>query len=158
MAKEHHYRARLAWTGAADGPTGKDGAFSRAYRVEIAGKPPLLGSADPNYHGDPGAWNPEEMLLAALAACHMLTYLALCANARIAVVAYEDAPEGSVTLKDGRMRFVAATLRPRVSLGAGADRAKAEALHGAARDYCFIANSVNFPVHHAAEIREGALA
>ena len=86
MAHEHHHRLKAVWTGAVQGPTSSYESYSRAYRVEIAGKSPLQGSADPGFRGDPALHNPEELLLAALAGCNMLSYLALRAPARIRVV------------------------------------------------------------------------
>jgi organic hydroperoxide reductase OsmC/OhrA len=150
--KSHHYKTRLTWTGAAQGPTGDYRAYSREYRAELAGKPAVTGSADPAFLGDPKLTNPEEMLLIALASCHMLSYLALAALEGLEVVAYEDAAEGTM-LQEGRGgRFSEVVLRPRVIVAAGGDLARAEALHGDANATCFIANSVNFPVRHEAEI------
>ena len=147
MARELAYAARLVWDRDPGGP-----AYARSFRVAFDGKPPIVGSADPHFQGDPGRHNPEELLLAAVAGCHMLTYVALAERARLPLLAYEDRPSGTVAMKDGRMRFVDILLRPRVTLGEGGDRAKALALHGAAADYCFISNSVNFPVRHEPEV------
>jgi organic hydroperoxide reductase OsmC/OhrA len=147
MAREHHFAARLVWTGAADGPTKDYESYSREYRVEMAGKPPLVGSADPTYRGDAAKHNPEDLLVAALAACHLLSYLHLCASAGIEVVAYEDRACGRMAIKDRRMRFVEVTLAPEVTIAAG-DLERAKALHEEAHAACFIANSVNFPVLH----------
>lgn len=152
MSKKHSYSATLIWTGAKDGPVRDYRGYSRGYRVDIAGKPPLIGSADPLFHGDSAVHNPEDLLVAALAACHMLTYLALCARAGIEVVAYEDEASGTMVLEGGGGRFTEVTLRPKVTLAAGADRAKARKLHKDAHADCFIANSVNFPVHAEPEI------
>ena len=145
MAHEHHFAARLVWTGAERGPVRDYDSYSRDYRVEVEGKPPLEGSADPTFRGDPGRHNPEDLLVAALSACHMLSYLAACARADIEVVAYEDQASGMMTLKDGRMRFTEVTLAPKVTIGAG-DLEQARGLHAKAHEVCFIANSVNFPV------------
>ena len=155
MANEHRYAATLRWTGAARGPTSSYASYSREYLAEIAGKPPLRGSADPTYRGDPTLHNPEDLLLVALSACHMLSYLALCARVRIDVVAYEDEAAGIMAMKDGKVRFTEIVLRPRVTLAAGADRAKALTLHHEAHEICFIASSVNFPIRHEATIAEG---
>jgi organic hydroperoxide reductase OsmC/OhrA len=145
MPRQHRYAARLVWTGAERGPTRSYESYSRSYRVEIEGKPPLEGSADPTFRGDPGRHNPEDLLLAALAACHMLSYLAGCARAGIEVIAYEDQASGIMALKDGRVRFVEVTLAPKITIGAG-DLERAKDLHAQAHAECFIANSVNFPV------------
>jgi organic hydroperoxide reductase OsmC/OhrA len=153
MDHTHRYALRLDWTGAAQGPTLKYETYSREYRVEIDGKQDLTGSADPAFRGDPALINPEDMLLAALSSCHMLSYLALCARIRIAVTAYTDQASGIMSeTAPHRMGFTEVMLRPRVTVAAGTDLAKANALHEKAHELCFIANSVNFPVRHEAEI------
>ena len=145
MAREHHFAARLVWTGAEHGPTRDYQSYSRDYRVEVEGKPPLIGSSDPAFRGDAAKHNPEDLLVAALSACHLLSYLALCAQAGIEVVAYEDQASGLMAIKERRMRFVEVTLAPHVTIAAG-DLDQARALHEKAHETCFIANSVNFPV------------
>lgn len=152
MAKSHGFHATLQWTGAAQGATTDYRSYSRDYRVEIAGKPPLEGSADPAFRGDPRRHNPEDLLVAALSACHLLTYLALCARAGIGVAAYEDAASGTMALEGGGGRFTEVVLRPRVTLVAGSDAAEARRLHAVAHSDCFIAASVNFPVRNEPEI------
>jgi organic hydroperoxide reductase OsmC/OhrA len=155
MSKSHHYDLKLRWTGAAMGPTASYAGYSREYRIEIAGKPPITGSADPTFRGDPALANPEDMLVAALSACHMLSYLAVCALGKIKVISYEDAASGTMNeIGPQRSAFTEATLRPRVVVAAGTDLAKAKALHDQAHKICFIANSVNFPVRHEPEISQ----
>jgi organic hydroperoxide reductase OsmC/OhrA len=152
----HEYRTHLIWEGnQGDGTATYDG-YGRQYRVTIAGKPDLAGSADPAFRGDPEKHNPEDLLMAAIASCHMLSYLALCARARIAVLAYEDEAIGTMMLEaNGGGRFVEVTLRPKVTLAPGSDLARAERFHETAHNLCFIANSCNFPIHHEAIVRVG---
>jgi len=152
--KEHHYTAKLTWSGGSQGPVRDYAGYSREYVVEIPGKAPLAGTADPMFRGDATLHNPEDLLLAALAGCHMLTYLALCARARIEVVAYQDDASGTMALTGGGGHFTQVTLRPRVSVAPGSDMTKARALHTAAHGDCFIANSVNFPVRNEPEVVE----
>jgi len=152
MAHEHRFLARLTWTGASQGPTRSYTSYARDYVVEIDGKPPLPGSAAAVFRGDPALHNPEDLLLASLSGCHLLWYLHLCADAGIEVAAYTDEASGIMKLKDGKVRFTEVTLRPRVTIAAG-DLELAEVLHARAHDACFIANSVNFPVHHDAVIK-----
>ena len=114
------------------------------------GKPAIAGSSDPSFRGDPSCYNPEELLVASLSACHMLWYLGLCANGGVVVTRYVDRAEGMMMEgADGSGRFTRVVLRPDVTLAAGSDVARAEALHHEAHAKCFIANSVNFPVEHA---------
>jgi organic hydroperoxide reductase OsmC/OhrA len=149
---EAHYYSKLVWSGAALGATKSVEAYSREFRAEINGKSALLGSADPAFHGDPALHNPEDLLMVALSACHMLSYLAVCAHAGILVASYEDSAVGTLARRDGRLRFIDVLLRPKVMLGDGSDIAKAKAMHEKAHDICIIGNSVNFPVRHEAEV------
>lgn len=143
----HEYRVQVVWTGEGSG-TATHG-YSRAHRTTAQGKHAIEGSSDSAFRGDPARWNPEELLLASLCACHKLWYLGLCADAGIAVMAYEDAAEGCMVEEpNGAGQFVSVVLRPRVTVAAGVDEAKAVALHRTAHRMCFIARSVNFPVEH----------
>ncbi len=151
--RPHRYEARLRWSGAAAGPAREYAAYSRAYAIEIAGKPALYGSADPHFHGDAAAHNPEDLLVGALAACHLLSYLAACTRAGVTVVAYDDQARGEMTLVDGKIRFREVVLAPQVVIAAGDDPDLALQLHDRAHAECFIANSVNFPVRHEAAVR-----
>ena len=154
MAKEHAYAAKVTWTGAAQGPVRDYAGYSREYRIEIAGKAPLTASADPMFAGDPALHNPEDMLVASLSACHMLTYLAVCARARIEVLSYEDEASGTMRLVREGGHFTEAVLRPHVRVAPGSDLARARALHEDAHKHCFIANSVNFPIRNEPRIEE----
>jgi organic hydroperoxide reductase OsmC/OhrA len=147
---EHHYSATLTWTGASAGPTRTYQGYSREWRMVFEGKAPMHGSADPTFRGDPKLHNPEELLLAALASCHMLSYLALCSLKGIPVTSYIDRAEGTMKRgADGKTRFTSVTLHPMVTLADGGKLDQAIALHHAAHDECYIANSVNFPVETA---------
>ena len=148
MDKGHHYQTHLIWTGAAHGATLDYQAYSREYQVDIEEKAPLKGSADPSFRGDPAFHNPEDLLVAALSACHMLSYLALCARERIAVVGYEDHATGTMSDVGGKVRFAEVVLRPKVRVRGGADVERAKSLHEQAHAVCFIANSVNFEVRN----------
>jgi organic hydroperoxide reductase OsmC/OhrA len=149
---EAHYHARLVWSGGALGPTKSVESYSREFRAEFEGKQPMRGSADPAFHGDPALYSPDDLLLSALSACHMLSYLAVCAHAGIAVRSYEDAAVGTLARRDGRIRFVDVLLCPKVVLEPGSNIEKASALHEKAHDICVIVNSVNFPVRHEANV------
>lgn len=154
MAKTHHYTVTVQWTGNAGTGTSSYRSYGRQHEIRgESGKPPIPGSSDPVFRGDPARWNPEELLLAALSACHQLAYLHLCAVAGIVVVAYEDHAEGVMKeTEDGAGSFERATLRPQVTVAPGSDTAKARELHEAAHAVCFIARSVNFPVLHEPRI------
>ena len=122
--------------------------------MEAEGPPELLGSADRTFHGDRERWNPEQLLLASLAQCHMLSYLHVCAGAGVVVTQYVDRPTGSMmTEADGSGRFTEVVLHPEIVV---ADKSMIEAAkeaHHRANELCFIANSVNFLVRHEPAVR-----
>ena len=149
MQGEHSYATRLLWTGASAGPTSSYASYSREYTVEIDGKPPLASSADPVFRGDARLYTPEDLLVAALSGCHLLSYLAHAARAGVHVVSYEDSASGTMIVEGGGGRFTEVVLRPNVTITAG-DAELAQKLHDIAHADCFIASSVNFPVRHEA--------
>ncbi len=145
-------RIALRWTGDRGVGTADYTAYGREHEITAPEKTPIAGSSDPRFRGDPARWNPEELLLGAISACHQLWYLPLCADAGIVVTDYRDEAEAALTLDAaGEGRITAATLRPVVTIVAG-DAALAESLHDAAQRRCFIARSVAFPVRHEAVI------
>ncbi|WP_435010588.1 OsmC family protein [Tundrisphaera lichenicola] len=146
MTREHRYQVGLEWSGAAQGPTSSYSGYSREFAIEIEGKPRLLGSADALFRGDRSRHNPEDLLVAALAGCHMLSYLAECARAGISVLAYTDLATGTMHFEGGGGRFVSVELHPRVVVESGTNLTLARELHEKAHASCFIARSVNFPV------------
>jgi organic hydroperoxide reductase OsmC/OhrA len=144
--REHRYSAQLTWTGNKGAGTSEYRAYGRSYTVDVDGKPTLPGSADAMFLGDPTRHNPEDLFLAAIAGCHMLAYLALCASQGVCVLAYTDEAEASLALDAEGGRFTEVTLRPRVTIAAGDDATLAEALHHTAHQRCFIANSCSVPI------------
>lgn len=153
MNEPHLYRLELHWRGE---HTRTYDSYSREHLISIDGKTALRATADPMFLGEGSLHNPEDLLLAALSSCHLLTYLALCARARINVLGYRDQAEGTLVLdKDGGGRFSEVVLRPQVILEDPSHTEKAIALHTAAHKYCFIANSVNFPVRNEPVVRAG---
>ncbi|OWK33188.1 OsmC family protein [Sphingomonas dokdonensis] len=145
--KFHQYSLDLAWTGNTGEGTRSIAGYARDHRISAPGKPPIHGSSDPSFRGDPARWNPEELLVASLAACHKLWYLGLCAGAGVVVERYGDQPTGvMVEEADGGGRFDSVTLRPHVLVSAASDIQAAFALHDQAHALRFIARSVNFPV------------
>ena len=153
MAREHSYAATVIWTGNRGEGTAGYKAYTRDHDIACPGKPAIRGSADPGYRGDAGRHNPEDLLVAALSACHMLWYLHLCTDAGVVVTAYEDAASGAMaTNPDGSGEFTQVTLAPRVTIAADSCAETAARLHETAHAMCFIARSVNFPVEHRPEI------
>lgn len=150
--RTHRYNVCIEWTGNTGMGTAGYRSYERSHviRSDRALKPPIPGSSDPAFRGDATRWNPEELLVASLSACHKLVYLHCCADAGICVIEYVDHAEG-VMVEDGSGsgRVVEVILKPAVKVAPGSNVQLALRLHDAAHADCFIANSVNFPVKHA---------
>lgn len=148
--KTHDYTSRIIWTGNTGTGTRSYRGYARSWDIAVPSKPVVHCSNDPLLGGDPGRMNPEDLLLSALSACHMLWYLHYASEAGLVVTAYEDTPHGTGEVGPGGAgRFVSAELRPVITFAPGADLAAAEAIHARIPAVCFIARSVAFPVHHA---------
>jgi organic hydroperoxide reductase OsmC/OhrA len=151
--KQHTYEVRVDWTGNDGEGTKTYKSYRRDHTIAAEGKPQIPGSSDPNFRGDASRYNPEDLLVASLSACHMLWYLHLCAVNHVTVMEYRDAPSGVMAEnEDGSGEFVRVVLRPKVKIAAGDDRARALALHEGAHRFCFIARSVKFPVEVKPEV------
>jgi organic hydroperoxide reductase OsmC/OhrA len=127
------YRATVAWDA--------DRSDLRAHTIALA-EQRVPGSTAPERGGDPEKADPEQLLVAAASACHMLWFLDYARRERIRVVSYEDEAEG---MMDER-RFVRIVLRPAIEFDSDPDAETISTLHERAHDRCFIANSLNCPV------------
>ena len=153
--KHHQYEIQVRWTGNLGSGTSDYRSYNRDHEVSAPGKPLLLGSSDPGFRGDRTRYNPEDLLVASLSACHMLWYLHLCSSSGIVVTEYRDDARGTMEENsDGGGHFTQVILKPVVTVAAGADHEVALQLHETAHQRCFIANSVKFPVLCQPEMKE----
>lgn len=153
MKLEHSYEIDVQWTGNRGEGTSGYKSYGRDHTVSAEGKHSIEGSADRAFFGDTDRWNPEELLLAALSQCHMLSYLAEAARAGVVVMGYTDHATGVMEqTNDGGGHFTSAVLRPKVTIADPAQAELAASLHAPAAAKCFIAASVNFPVGHEPEL------
>lgn len=153
---EHRYALTVTWTGNTGEGTATYRGYRRTHTVTAEGPPELLGSADRTFHGDRDRWNPEQLLLAALSQCHLLSYLHVCVDAGVVVTEYVDRATGSMrTERDGSGRFTEVVLSPEVTVADASMVEAATAAHHRANQLCFIANSVSFPVLHEPVVRVG---
>lgn len=149
----HEFPVQVTWQGNSGAGTGDYDSYARTYRIAVAGKAELKGSAAAAFAGDASLHNPEDLFVAAVSACHMLFYLALCARSGVRVEAYEDSGVGSLELEGGGTGAISAIrLHPRVRLAPHSDRALAARLHEVAHERCFIARSVCCDVTVTAEL------
>jgi organic hydroperoxide reductase OsmC/OhrA len=148
LLRRHTYDIQVAWTGNLGTGTSGYRAYARSVEVTCAGLPAIAGSADPSFRGDATRWNPEQLLVASLSQCHLLSYLHVCSDAGVVVVEYTDHAVGVMELVAQGGHFTEVVLRPVVVVADAAMAEAAAALHEDAHRACFIAASVNFPVRH----------
>ena len=148
LGKEHQFTVTTTWTGNRGTGTSSYRAYARDHEINADGKLARIpGSSTASFRGDAQRYNPEELLIASLSACHMLWFLHLCAEAGIVVSEYRDDAGGTMELNaDGSGQFSQVVLRPAVRLADSARAPETPALHERAHHFCFIARSVNFPV------------
>lgn len=144
----HNYKLTVKWTGNKGSGTSSYRAYDRNHIIIIDNKTTLEGSSDPTFHGDKTKHNPEDLLVASLSACHMMSYLHVCVKAGITVVDYEDNATGAMLTEGDSGRFTEVILNPIVTITDKTMLELANELHKKANELCFIANSVNFQVRH----------
>src|ERR671927_448620 len=97
ISRTHNYAVHLEWRGNRGSGTSGYRDYDRTCELQGEGLPPIPGSSDRVFRGDPTRWNPEQLLVAAASQCHMLSYLHLAAVNGVVVVAYTDDPTGEMT-------------------------------------------------------------
>jgi organic hydroperoxide reductase OsmC/OhrA len=142
--------AALAWSGNTLDPD-----YSRSAELsKPGGEAAIPVSSLPANGGVAGRWNPEDLLAGTLAHCHMLTFLAIAAKARVQVLGYQDRAEFTVVTEDRVSRVATITLQPSIRVAAGTDAAKVEELFRKAHKYCVIANSISSKVEMRPQVVE----
>jgi organic hydroperoxide reductase OsmC/OhrA len=153
MNRLHQYRATITWKGNTGRGTYDYKSYKRDHEITIDGKPIINATSDTAFQGDPTKYTPEDLLVSSLSGCHMLWYLHLCAVNGIIVLNYIDAASGFMQESaDGSGQFTEVILHPEVTVSEQSMTDRALHLHGEANKMCFIARSVNFPVHHKPKI------
>ena len=154
MSFNHTFKTQVNWQLQNKETTINPKSFSRNHTVTIANKKaPLELSAAKPFRGDDTLYNPEDLLVSALASCHMMAYLFLCAQHGIAVLNYEDNAEATSNVEaTWRGQVTKVILNPVVTIADASTKARAKTLHTEANSLCFIANSCNFPVEHNVKI------
>jgi organic hydroperoxide reductase OsmC/OhrA len=139
--KTFQYRNNLVWDAARRG------------RTSVPGKPDIEIGSPPEFKGETGVWAPEEMLVAALNACIMLTFVSFAQGKRLEFVAYESAADGLLANVDGKYRIVEVNVRPTLVLRSEADIETARRIMTEVKANCFISNSITADVKLAPQFR-----
>ena len=149
MQSKHLFKANLKWESQGQMGEATPARYLKNHLVSFESKEHLEVSAAKAFKGDPSKYNPEDLLLASVVSCHMMSYLYVCAKNDIEVLSYSDDAEATLeVLENGSGRFIEVRLYPKVVVRDECHFAKALQLHKVANELCFIANSCNFPIVH----------
>lgn len=143
------YRATVEWA-LEEGADFLKGRYSRAHTVSFQ-QHVVPATASAHVVGKwaaPGAVDPEELFVAALSNCHMLTFLHVARLKGLVVTRYRDEAVGVMEkTPEGRMAVTRVTLHPQITYeGPRPSVAERDVLHHEAHEECFIANSVKTEV------------
>lgn len=95
-----------------------DNTYSRNHVVSLNGQQSVNVSASVEFKGDPMCADPEQMLVSAVASCHMLTFLAIAEFQGYRVEQYEDNAVGYLEKVEGAgMSITRVELSPKVTFG-----------------------------------------
>lgn len=146
---KHLFKAKLNWDAVPKEGIPLSKKYTKTHQITIDGKAILNVSAAKAFKGDPGLYNPEDLLLSSVVSCHMMSYLYVCSQNGITVVSYQDNAVGTLEVaENGSGRFVEIRLNPEVIIKEKEKTELALNLHTKANELCFIANSCNFPILH----------
>ncbi|MGL4582341.1 MAG: OsmC family protein [Flavobacterium sp.] len=149
---KHLFKAVLNWVATDKLKESNKKVYAKSHTIKIEGKDILSISAAKAFKGDPTLLNPEDLLLSALTSCHMMSYLYVCQQHDIEVLAYEDNSEATLVLNaNGSGRITKVALNPIVHIKDESQKELALQLHIQANKLCFIANSCNFEIEHHAQ-------
>lgn len=137
---EHHIA--LSWS-RGDTPFTYE-TYPRNHAITFKNGTPVIFSSSSAYRGDPARGDPEDLLVASLSSCHMLSFLAIAAKKKVTVDSYQDDAVGFLENDGGKLWLKRVVLRP--SIVSSADAATLAEIHHLAHQACFIANSVKTEV------------
>ena len=129
--KTFTYKTRMSWVG------------GRAGTVRSEGKPDLRLASPPEFKGEGGVWTPEELFVASVESCHMMTFLAFAHKQQVPLVSYESHANGVLEFIDGDYRFTRIVLFPSIVV---AKSVKEEYVYAVLRDahaHCLVTNSIS---------------
>lgn len=138
----HHYDAHLA-----GGPTGH-------VRLSTAGLPDISAAAPKDFDGPGDAWSPEQLLLAAVETCFLLTLRAVAGMSKLEFTALDVTIDGVVDRQNGVTRFTEIILRPRMTVAPGTDHDRALRVMEKSEKACLVSASLSTPIRLEPEIVE----
>lgn len=104
MLEAYTYEVNMEWSGGAQG------------RLSAQGFPALEVSAPPEFHGEPGRWTPEHLLVASVASCFAMTFLSIARFQKLSVQSFRVGAVARLEKLPGEgYRFTEITLQPEIT-------------------------------------------
>ena len=141
---EHRFASTLRWLPERTENQADPGSYSRNAVVSISGHADVETTAATGFGGGSDSWNPEELLLAAISQCHMLSFLYEATRLGVEIHGYEDSATASMEYKGGGGAMTVARLSLSVKTDVSAEIV--DDISRAAEKYCVLRSSVNFPI------------
>jgi peroxiredoxin-like protein len=144
--KVFRFESDVGWTG------------ERECTICAPGKQEIQLSSPPEFKGRAGVWTPEDMFVASVNVCTLMTFLAYAKHKNLALASYESSVEGVLEYSNGKYRFTEITLRPHVTVNAQEEVERARAILLDAHNNCLISNSIVAQVKILPDFRVAAAA
>jgi len=135
MNTGYQYTSQATWT------SGRAGTV-KAESADL----PILFSAPPEFHGQPGLWTPEHFLIAAVAGCFVTTFIAIAELSKFEFVSLEASAVGLLEKGEGGFQFSRVTIRPVLTIANDSDRERALRLLEKAERSCLVSRSLRSEV------------
>jgi organic hydroperoxide reductase OsmC/OhrA len=115
--------------------------------------PAVIVGAPPEFKGREGLWSPEQLFVASLNTCYMLTFLAIAENSKVPVVSFSSPAKGKLEKVAGsNYQITEIVLKPRVVLASANDLGRMPRILEKAKENCFVSNSIKSAIKVESEI------
>lgn len=128
--KSFDFHTEISWLG------------GKAAHLTSEGKPQFRVASPPEFKGEAGVWTPEDLFVAAIESCVLMTFSTFAHHRQLNLISYESAADGKLEFVDGSYRFTTVTLKPKIRVGSSDEIGKAEKILESAHRKCLISNSV----------------
>lgn len=133
--KTFQFRTTMEWAGGRGGNSSAEG------------KPTFRVASPPEFKGEAGVWSPEDLLVQALNACTLSTFISFATKKNLPLVAYSSEAVGTLEFVEGGFRFTKIDVDVTMKLGPGASEADAQKILHDAHGACLISNSLRAKVN-----------
>ncbi len=115
-------------------------------RVAITGTGDVAIAAPPVFGGPDGTTDPEELFVASVNTCIMMSFAHFAKKSQIAFASYESSATGLLEKDEGGFRFTKITVNATVTVPTGTNENVVHKTSEIAEKYCLVTRSLNCPV------------